>query len=319
MFSISNAICSDYALAQILSIIKRIIDLTGIIVPILLITGSTIIFVKATLNPDDNKITKKIGTAIASAVITLLLPFIINTVMEVISTYGDVGINENGQNTFLNISACWNNSATTNSNMTPTTYTNKSVFEEFTNMNKNRISQTTTNRVKHKEKTKTYNQVVLVGDSRFYGQSNYNLKNDKTTYIAKSGEGLAYLKQITSTMKTYDSDKAAFVINMGVNDLGNVNNYISYINSLATQLKGTVYYLSVNPVDEVKEKQYKYTVKNSDIDSFNQKMKNGLEGVKYLDSNSYLKETGYTTSDGVHYTKDTYTKIYNFISSKVKS
>ena len=48
-------------------------------------------------------------------------------------------------------------------------------------------------------------------------------------------------------------------------------------------------------------------------------MKNELKNVTYLDSNSYLKRNGFSTVDGIHYTKDTYQKISNFISSNVKS
>ncbi|MBR4618904.1 MAG: hypothetical protein IKO49_06330 [Bacilli bacterium] len=108
MINILNAVCSDYALAQILNIIKTILSIIGIVVPVLLIIGASINFTKATMNPEDKTVLKKFANSVASAVIVFLLPFIINVIMSIISAYGDVGVKENGQNKAFNISACWN-------------------------------------------------------------------------------------------------------------------------------------------------------------------------------------------------------------------
>ena len=37
--------------------------------------------------------------------------------------------------------------------------------------------------------------------------------------------------------------------------------------------------------------------------------------VKIIDSNSYLKESGFSTVDGLHYDDTTYNKIYNYLKS----
>lgn len=220
--------------------------------------------------------------------------------------------NSNNSNSSSNKNSNSNNSNSSNKSSN----SNSSSKSSNKNSNSNSSSKSSSS---NSNKSSTYNKVVLIGDSRFYGQSNYKFENSKTTYIAKSSEGLNFLKNSTSSIKAKDSSSTAFVINLGINDLYNVNNYISYINSLALSLKGDVYYLSVNPVDETKESYYGYSVKNSSINDFNSKMKKGLKNVKYLDSYSYLKNKGYNTVDGVHYDKDTYSKIYNFIASKVKS
>ena len=399
MFFILNQICNDYTIAKIIDITKRIVDTIRMIAPILLILGLSINFAKGVINPEDKTVMKKVGTAIASTVIIAFLPFVINTIIDTISTYGGVGIKENGSSVAYNITACWNTSSATyaNSNKSSSNTTSKSVATEYRNGSSKNSSNSKSNNYSSKSssssnksssssnrssssnnksssssnssssssnkssrnsnsnsnssnksssnsnsssssnsnsrssnnsssnsnsssnKNSTYNKVVLIGDSRFYGQSNYNFENSKTTYIAKSGEGLQFLKNSNSKIKSYDSNSTAFVINLGVNDLYNVNNYISYINSLALSLKGDVYYLSVNPVDEVKESYNGYSVKNSTINDFNSKMRSGLKNVKYLDSNSHLKSKGFDTVDGVHYTKDTYQKIYNFIATNVKS
>lgn len=76
---------------------------------------------------------------------------------------------------------------------------------------------------------------------------------------------------------------------MGVNDLYNANSYVEYINKIAKNYKGDIYYLSVNPVEESKAANNGYSIKNSDIEKFNSTLKNGLKNVTYLDSYNYLK------------------------------
>ncbi len=349
MINISSVVCSDYVLANILTIVKTIVSIIRIVVPILLILGLTLAITKGVLNPEDDKVKKKIGTAIASAVIVFFLPFIINVIMAMISTYGGVGIRENGSNKALNVVTCWANSDTTQNIMDSAEIAGATIKNEsdeddaYVPKGKADASKYLQKKKEAKEKREkqrqqqqqqnnnnnnnsnnnqsygTYNKVVLIGDSRFYGQSNYKFENSKTTYLAKSGEGYNYLTSIAQQMKSSDSSTTAYVINLGVNDLYNADKYISYINSLATSYQGDIYYLSVNPVEEEKGKQHGYIVSNTAINNFNDKMKSNLKNVTYLDSNAYLKSNGFSTTDGVHYTKETYSTIYNFIASKVKS
>ena len=108
------------------------------------------------------------------------------------------------------------------------------------------------------------------------------------------------------------------VFAFGVNDLGNVNSYISYYKSLQKKYpKAKFYYLSVNPVNEGTAAAYGYQVKNSQIKTFNKKLKSAFGG-KYLNSYSYLTKNGFSTADGVHYTAATYQKLYKFIKSKIQ-
>lgn len=83
MFYILNT-CSDYALKEVLGVIRRVISVTAIVVPILLIVGGTITLIKGILNPDDRKTFKTFTNAIASAVIVFLLPFLVNITMGII-------------------------------------------------------------------------------------------------------------------------------------------------------------------------------------------------------------------------------------------
>ena len=372
---ILSAICSDYALASVLGIIKRIITILQIVVPIFLIIGGSITFSKALINPDDGpKAKKNFLNAIASAVIVFLMPFLINSIMAIISAYGDVGItNSNGNNTAFNISSCWsnanvtdissssisnynentsisdeangntrtnsntntnnrnnnnssNNSNSQNNNRNNSNNSNKNNNSNNSNSsnknNKNNNTNSNSNNKNNNSKTDTstnnYSSFVLVGDSRFVDQKSSGFKNSKTTYIASVGKGLTYMKSNEEAMKKKDSKNTAYVINMGVNDLYNANSYVEYINKLAKNYKGDIYYLSVNPVEESKAANNGYSIKNSDIEKFNSTLKSGLKNVTYLDSYNYLKNNGFSTTDGIHYDKNTYQKIYSYINFNVK-
>lgn len=372
---ILSAICSDYALASVLGIIKRIITILQIVVPIFLIIGGSITFSKALINPDDGpKAKKNFLNAIASAVIVFLMPFLINSIMAIISAYGDVGITDsNGNNTAFNISSCWsnanvtdissssisnynentsisdeangntrtnsntntnnrnnnnssNNSNSQNNNRNNSNNSNKNNNSNNSNSsnknNKNNNTNSNSNNKNNNSKTDTstnnYSSFVLVGDSRFVGQESSGFKNSKTTYIASVGKGLTYMKSNEEAMKKKDSKNTAYVINMGVNDLYNANSYVEYINKIAKNYKGDIYYLSVNPVEESKAAKNGYSIKNSDIEKFNSTLKSGLKNVTYLDSYNYLKNNGFSTTDGIHYDKKTYQKIYSYINFNVK-
>ena len=42
-----------------------------------------------------------------------------------------------------------------------------------------------------------------------------------------------------------------------------------------------------------------------------------VDNIKFIDTNSYLKENGFSSSDGLHYTKSTYNKIYSHIKNNL--
>ena len=57
-------------------------------------------------------------------------------------------------------------------------------------------------------------------------------------------------------------------------------------------------------------------VYNEMIDKYNMLMRAGFsDKVRIIDSNSYLKESGFSTVDGLHYNDTTYNKIYNYLKS----
>ena len=162
--------------------------------------------------------------------------------------------------------------------------------------------------------------IIMVGDSRTEGMR-VNIGGNMT-YICKVGEGLTYLKGTVTTKlkklgKNGDLKNKAIVFNLGVNDLGNVNGYISYMNSFGKTLKNygaTLYFMTVNPVYNKLAKNWS-TVRNSQVITFNKTMVSGLSGYGIIDSYDELVFRKFTTLDGVHYNATTYRKIYNYLMS----
>lgn len=152
----------------------------------------------------------------------------------------------------------------------------------------------------------------LIGDSRIVGLNQVTdiSSEDKYDVLAKVGEGYYWLSE-----QELPSDKV-IVSFLGVNDLGNVQKYISYYNSILQQGYRLVL-ITVGPVDEDVESQFGYSVLNEDIDEFNKCILNGVN-CEVLDLNTYLELMGYSTIDGVHYTQETYRVIYDFIIDNLK-
>lgn len=134
MVNLLNVICSDYIMIKIVTIAKRVIDVIRIVTPILLIIGGTITFTKGVINPEEkggkSQTVSKFLNGVFATVIVMFLPFIINTVMLIISTYGEVGVKENGNTVAFQLSSCWTSSGVNNSNMNSVNGTTRSIYQE---------------------------------------------------------------------------------------------------------------------------------------------------------------------------------------------
>lgn len=168
---------------------------------------------------------------------------------------------------------------------------------------------------KDDEKKAPINRVVYIGDSRTEGLRDVN-SDSKNTFICLSSMGYDWmLSTAFPQAESYASSGTAFVILMGVNDLYHQNSYISAINQKATEWKkkgAVVYFASVGPVQNDP-----YT-SNSEIESFNRALKNGLSSdVGYIDLYGELNKSGYQTVDGTHYTNTVSKNILSFIGKQV--
>lgn len=168
---------------------------------------------------------------------------------------------------------------------------------------------------KDDEKKASINRVIYIGDSRTEGLRDVN-SDSKNTFICLSSMGYDWmLSTAFPQAESYASSGTAFVILMGVNDLYHQNSYISAINQKAAEWKkkgAVVYFASVGPVQNDP-----YT-SNSEIESFNRALKNGLSSdVGYIDLYGELNKSGYQTVDGTHYTNAVSKNILSFIGQQV--
>lgn len=111
---------------------------------------------------------------------------------------------------------------------------------------------------------KNVSGVILVGDSRFV-QMQANVGENSCTWIAESGKGYTWFTENAIARVDGCVGKGSkILINLGVNDPGNLNNYLEIVNAKAAEWTGKgakVYYASVNPVWEnpyVTEEQVEY-------------------------------------------------------------
>lgn len=167
------------------------------------------------------------------------------------------------------------------------------------------------------QEKRTYTKYVFVGDSRYVGMSEF--KQDGDVFLARNNMGYDYLVEQLPNIYSVCDENTALIVGLGVNDMNyGRDKYIAKLNELADQLDCQIYYMSVNPVDETKGAANGYTVWNSKIDEFNAKLKSSLsEKIIYIDTNSYLKQMTFTTTDGLHYNKGTYQLIYDYIKASL--
>lgn len=334
--------CSDPALASILSTCRRIFNFITIIAPIVLIVMLAIHFIKLMFNPDDKKGLPKLKNSILSCGIIFFIPTLINMTLGLL-----------GEST--SFSACWNSDPRSGYGSTyidPNgSNNNKPLFNDpsdYENGNSNKSSKTNGNKNNNSKRNNNSSRTsaslgnsiginnpksstsIFIGDSRtvqMYAHLNNSwaganfssggvhvVSND--VYVGEGSMGLKWMKSTgIPAAQSYFKNGSAIIILMGVNDLSNYDNYLSYINSNASLWKkngSSLYFVSVNPCDG----SYKHM--NDNIERFNKIIKDGLSReVGFIDTYSYLVKNGYKTVDGLHYDKSTYMMIYNYIKSQV--
>ena len=153
-------------------------------------------------------------------------------------------------------------------------------------------------------------QYIMVGDSRFVGMQQA-VGDAGCVWIGQVSAGLDWFANTAvPEIDAVVGDGSVIIINMGVNDLGNVWGYLDILNQKVPQWleKGAVvYYMSVNPVES-----HPY-ISNDDIANFNNILYNNMPPeVGWIETYSYLLEYGYGTQDGVHFDTGTYQTIFYY-------
>lgn len=154
---------------------------------------------------------------------------------------------------------------------------------------------------------------IMVGDSRFEGmeQAVEQAGDTGCTWICQVSAGLSWFSgTAVPEIDAAVTDKTAIIINMGVNDLDHVSEYVDILCSKVPEWMAqgaVVYYMSVNPVENHS------LITNEDIQEFNRQIYNQMpQEMGWIETNSYLMEHGYEAPDGVHFDADTYRTIYDY-------
>ncbi|MBO6214905.1 MAG: SGNH/GDSL hydrolase family protein [Lachnospiraceae bacterium] len=151
---------------------------------------------------------------------------------------------------------------------------------------------------------------IFVGDSRFVNMNSVCEISDRENLfmVAKVGEGYSWfnstgLSQVKRIVSSRLFGKWKLIICLGVNDLENIDKYKAKYNELKENYDITL--VSVNPIT-------KYgNLSNEKIVRFNSSLKE-VE-LPYIDTYNMLLTTGFSTTDGLHYSADTTKKIYSGI------
>lgn len=155
--------------------------------------------------------------------------------------------------------------------------------------------------------------VIFVGDSRFV-QMQASVGENSCTWIAESAKGYKWFSEnAVGRVDNCVGKGSKILINLGVNDPHNIQNYLTLVNAKAaewTSKGATVYYASVNPVWE---NPY---VTEEKVQSFNSQLQSGLSSdIHWIDSHSYLNSIGYRLVDGLHFSTETYQNLYAYYMS----
>lgn len=160
---------------------------------------------------------------------------------------------------------------------------------------------------------------LFVGDSRTLGLQKAlkaNSPDDKCRFVAAEGEGFDWFSKEGIEAMDKELKKAPssiVVLNLGVNDPGSADSYISsYQQVMQNYPEADFYVMSVNPVSDTCQ-----LISNQVIDEFNQKLKAAFPD-QYLDLYNFLLSGGLnTTEDGLHYMDSTYLSIHYYLVNKL--
>ncbi len=155
-------------------------------------------------------------------------------------------------------------------------------------------------------------RTVFIGDSRTVGMEMFCGGASEEYWSAKNSMGYSWMVSTGIPNVEYLIDENTdVVILMGVNDLGNVYNYIDYINMKAAEWKklgARTFFVSVTPVDDSRSPN----AKNYRIENFNAYAQENLRDVYYIDAYSRIRYS-FGSPDGIHFNASTYREIYRII------
>ena len=164
--------------------------------------------------------------------------------------------------------------------------------------------------------------LIFAGDSRT-GQMGNAVGGSQawpgTAFVACFGGGVEWLsgQKAKQDIDSFVTPGSVVILNYWVNDLARYNDYIPLINRYAADWRekgAAVYFASVGPVGE-----NEYGKRNWAVKYFNGQLSGRLDrSIGRIDLYGYLTASGYATlPDGLHYTPDTYARMFQFLCQSV--
>lgn len=189
-----------------------------------------------------------------------------------------------------------------------------------------------------------HQMVYFVGDSRTVGLQLAlgNSAPSNVDFVCKGNQGLDWFRQtgyrelLRKLSKQSHKTKKAVIINLGVNDMSNINTYVVYMRKVSENLKQNyncdMYYLSVNPVNSAMIRSYGAgTRTEAQVAAFNktiyQKLCSGSDrAFIYINTCTNLQKYGWSSNrydagiyDGLHYSVETTLRIYGYCIRKLNA
>lgn len=334
--------CHNVDLLKTIMFVKAILNIIFIVVPIGLIIMMAIDFLKVVIAGNENDQKKDFNMSL-KRVISIVVLFFVPTIVDLLmSLLGNLNVDWNFCYNYatrenIEIVAVENveqllaetkkdlsfsnlNELKRQINNISDVETRKKYESELNKLNEEYNSKVNAEEESSKKQTTTKNNyTIYIGDSRTVGMCMSVQTTSQEKCIAKGSMGFNWFNDtaIPELKKVLKSNpKSNIVINMGTNDLNNASKYAAAYNNLAKQYPNSkVIAVSVTKIDDSLARNYGYTVYNSNVVSFNTKLKSLLNSnVKYCDVYSKTKNT-ISTTDGIHYDSDSYNKIYQAIKN----
>ena len=162
--------------------------------------------------------------------------------------------------------------------------------------------------------------VVFIGDSRMVTLKEAverNLGVCPAAVIAKNGSRYEWFHDTAIPQADrIIGNGSRVVINMGVNDLSDADKYAKDINYWAAvwSARGAkIYYASVNPVWA-----NSHNMTEERVGAFNARLQSQLiPQITWLDSHTYLLQSGVHSNDGIHYKDDTNMILFQYYMTMI--
>lgn len=181
--------------------------------------------------------------------------------------------------------------------------------------------------------------MIYIGDSRGEGLrlSISEEEKKRVTFYTGVSQGYRWLAdeivpKVNTQLYSHPKKRYKIVVNLGINDFSyNMENYTNKFNALAKNEWAAyeIFIMSVTPVDDAKMlATCKYPKKNQDIAAANRYLREHLDkscenlhfvGLFKRMRNGTAMAAGFETGyDGAHYTSDTYLKIWDMLTGRIR-